>query len=228
MARTLAALREDVRKRADVEGADERHPDPDIDRHIHQGRVDRHNQMIEARGRAYFRKFPPQTITTIKDQTRYALPADFLRLISVRVGGTYGYTLVATTSEDEPMLRSPSGSYDPTHYELQDGYIEILPAPPAGKSIVLEYVATLAPLASDDAEDTTPWGFEEYPVVYAARQLAIKDEEWDLVHALDDELKHLRDRIATMTPKRDGFRAERVKDVRQTRSFQRFLRPRGR
>ncbi len=213
--RTLADLRDDARKRADVEALDDRHPDADVTRYVNQGGAALRDLLIEARGRTYFRKVTPQTITTTS-ATRYALNEDFLRLISVRLSDPGGYMLEPFSPQDEAELREPNitGTY-PTHYELQPAYIELLPATQGGKTVIVEYIPTFTDLSADDDELEGYDGWEEFVVCFAARCIATKDAEWELVRELKDEMGTVAERIAKLAPSRDAFRAERVKDVRQ-------------
>lgn len=218
--RRLDELREDAYKRADGESDDlsDRHPPEDVTRYINQGGAELRDLIIEARGRTFFRKDPPQVITTVSGQTRYPLEPDFYRLISIRFAGPGGFMLDAFTSQEEPTLRERGfGGGKATHYELQDGYIEILPKPEAGLTYVLDYISVYEDLEEDDDELDGFNGWEEYPVVYAARCMALKDEEWERAKALDADLNKLRARIQRLAPHRDAFRAEQVKDTRQTR-----------
>lgn len=213
--RRLDALRADAYKRADVAAGTDRHPSADVTRYVNQGIAELYDLLVESRGRSYYRMSPPESITTVANATRYELPEDFYRLISVRVGGDDGDVLEPFRAEDEPLLRqSSSGSDWPTHYELQNGYIELLPLHRAGRTVVLEYVPTVTDLVSDADEFDGINGWEEYAVCFAARCMAFKDEEYELARALEGEMGRLRERIQKLAPTRDTFRAERVKDVR--------------
>ena len=48
----------------------------------------------------------------------------------------------------------------------------------------------------------------------AARCVAVRDAEWELAAALKGELDDLTSRIRKLAPKRDQFRPERVRNVR--------------
>lgn len=215
--RTLAQLRADVRREADVEGAEDRHPNAEIDRLINQGATELRDLLIKARGRSFFRAGTPHTITTVQGTTRYALPAKFLRLLSLRVAGESGYMLAPFTDQDEPDLRASTAATDPTHYELQAGYVEVLPSPRAGVEIVLDYIEAHTDLVADGDTLEGYDGWEDYPVFFAARRIARKDGETALVNDLLGEMNRIAGRIQSAAAHRDAFRAERVKDTRRTR-----------
>lgn len=215
-------LRADAYKRSDNEGATDRHPAADVGRYINQGRAERYDLMVDARGRQYFRKNPPQLITTLSTTTRYALNADFYRLISVRRKCDAPDLLEPFRAEVEPDLRYVSGMPWPTHYELQNGYIELLPAHQAGVCIVVDYVPVITDLTADGDLNDCGNGWDEYEVCFAARCMAVKDEEWDLVRALDADMARMKERISKLAPNVDSFRIERVKDVRGGRFGRRW------
>lgn len=217
--RRLDDLRTDAYKRSDNEGATDRHPPADVTRYINQGRAERYDLMVEARGRQYFRKNPAQKITTLSTATRYALNPDFYRLISVRRACDAPALLYPFRAEDEPDLRMVSGFPWPEYYELQNGFIELLPAHAAGVCIVVDYVPVITDLVADADQTDGINGWEEYEIDFAARCMASKDEEWELVRSIDADMARMKDRIAKLAPTQDTFRAERVKDVRGTGMF---------
>jgi hypothetical protein len=213
--RTLTQLIDDVRKKADVRGATARHPDADITRFINQGIAELRDLLIEARGRLYFRKAGGHPITTLADTSRYALPGDFHILISLRVQGQV-HQLFPFTPDDELVLRAEGASSSlPTHYEIQPGYIELLPKHAAGETIIVEYIPTMTDLvAGGDLLDGYQ-GWEDYVVAYAAREIAIADDEQGVVRNCSDDMAKMALRIAKLAPKRDNHRPERVKNVRR-------------
>ncbi len=219
MARTRsgADLIDDAYLRADLVGAEDRHPRDVVLRYVNQGATELYDLLVEARGRAYFRA-TPHPITTAASTSRYPLPAAFYRLISIRVGGQGGYCLDPFSPQDEPVLREPGATAaKPTHYELQPGYVELLPLHSAGSTIFVDYV----PVFTDLTDTTTSAfdginGWEQYIACYAAREMIVKDGDSEGT-AKDQEsaMKGLAMRIGKLAPQRDAFRAERVKNVRR-------------
>lgn len=217
MARTrrLDELRADARKRADVEGASDRHPDADVSRYVNQGYAELYDLLVEARGRSYFRAPTPLTITTTANTSRYTLPPTFYRLISVRRSDDYADMLPPFSQQDEPLLRMEGAEVDfPTHYELQNGYIELLPLHDAGNRLIVEYVPNITDLSADASTVDGVNGWEEYIVEFAAWCIAKKDDDQRVVANCERSMERLKHRISKLAPMRDAFRAERVKDVR--------------
>jgi hypothetical protein len=216
--RTLAEMRAEAYLRSDNNGATDRHPNADVDRYVNQGIAELYDLLVEARGRSYYRKNSPTPITTSASTSKYALPTDFYRLLSVRVDEDGGDMLDPFRAEDEPYLRqNASATRWPTHYELQNGFIELLPEHEAGISVVVDYIphATVLSAGGDTFDGINGW--EEYVVCFAAQRMATRDEDWEVVAALRSEMDRLRERIQKLAPNRDAYRAERVKDTRGQR-----------
>ncbi len=217
MARTRsgADLIDDAYSRADLVGATDRHPRDTVLRYVNQGCTEIYDMLVEARGRAYYRA-TPSTITTAAGTTRYALPASFLRLISIRVSGSGGYCLNTFSPQDEPMLREPAGTVaKPTHYEIQPGYVELLPRHSGGTAVIVDYVPVFTDL-TDETSSTFDGinGWEQYIVYFAAREMLLKDGEKDDAGVQTAAMQALAKRVGMLAPHRDAFRAERVKNVR--------------
>ncbi len=223
MARTRsgADLIDDSYLRADLVGATDRHPRDVVLRYVNQGAAELYDLLVEARGRAYYRA-TPSTITTTVATSRYAMPAAFYRLISIRVAGQGGYCLEPFNPQMEPMLREPGNTAaKPTHYELQPGYVELLPLHSGGTSVVVDYV----PVFTDLTDDTTSTfdginGWEQYLVYFAAREMLFNDGE--STSDQDRAMQAMAMRIGKLAPGRDSFRAERVKNVRRTVGWRRW------
>lgn len=202
--------------RADLVGAEDRHPRDAVLRYVNEGAAELYDLLVEARGRTYFRVNPPWPITTAANTTRYALPTDFYQLISIRVAGIEGFSLDPFDPQDEPRLRAPSGTVSKPHrYEMQPGFVEMLPLHMPGVSVIVDYVP-VCPELTDDTTSTFDGinGWEAYIAYYAAREMLFKDGEKDDAAAQTAEMASLAKRIGKLAPQRDRFRAERVKNVR--------------
>jgi hypothetical protein len=220
MARTRSGedLINDAYLRADLVGAEERHPRDVVLRDVNQGGAELYDLLVEARGRTYFRVTAP-TITTLGATSLYALPAAFYRLIAARVAGPGGYCLEPFSPQDEPRLREASATVaKPTHYDLRPGFIEMLPLHTAGTSVIVDYV----PVFPDLTDTTTSTfdginGWEQYLVYFAAREMLERDGRLADVATQDRAMQAMAMRIGKLAPTRDSFRAERVKNVRGRR-----------
>ena len=213
--RTGAELIDDSYKRADMQSATDRFPRTEVLRYVNQGGAALYDLLIKARGRAYFAVKPAQTITTTASTSRYALAAAFYQLSAVRLSGAGGYMLDPFTPQDEPWLREPGANgTKPTHYEIQPGYIELLPLHSAGLSVLVDYV----PVFTDLTDGATTFdginGWEEYIPDFAACCMLTKDDEIALKNSILGDMAKLEARIAQLAPRRDNYRAERARNVR--------------
>ncbi len=144
--RLLVDLRGDIRRRADIEAAIDRHPNSDLNRYANQGGAEAWDLLIGARGPEFYRADPPFQATTQANTTSYVLPQNFRSLISVWLTGIYGMPLVPFSTQEEPTLRLPTGIGGlPTHYQLRrrpDGtnVLEVLPKHQPRLVIQVDYV----------------------------------------------------------------------------------------
>lgn len=210
----------DAYQRVDMESATDRHPRATVLRHVNQGGAELWDLLIEARGPEYYQG-TPQSITTTASTSSYALEATFYMLISVYLDGTQGGPLEPFSSQEEPMLRNASSvGESPLYYQLRrtvagaNGLV-VLPVHSAGLTLKVNWVPAFTDLTDSGSsyfEGVNGW--EEYITAFAARCIAMKDEEWPLAKELENEMARLRARILKLAPKRDMHRARRVKDIR--------------
>lgn len=221
MAKTRSGedLIDDAYLRADLVGATDRHPRTTVLRYVNQGGAELYDKLVEARGKAYFAKKPPASITTAASTSRYSLASiasDFYQLHAVRLQGPGGYTLDPFTTQDEPWLREPGVTVaKPTHYELQPGYIELLPLHTGNLTVIVDYVPYFTDL-TDSQTSTFDGinGWEEYLSAYAASKMLDRDDEADAQRRQLAAMAAIDQRLLRLASKRDAFRAERVKNVR--------------
>lgn len=219
--RTLAELRADARKYADQEVATQRFPDAEVNRYVNEGIAACYDLLVEVYGNDYYGT--STTFSTVNGTRAYALPADFYKLhvLFRSTGSTENVPLEPASTTDEVWLRNIKGVY-PTHYRLRAGYVDLYPIPGGVFTIENHYVPCVAVLSSDAATFDGINGWEEYPAVMAARTMATKDEDFELVAALSARLAELTERIRRMAPARDAGRAPRVKDTRWSQYSRRW------
>jgi len=223
-ARSGANLIDDALERADVQEATDRHPRSAVLRHVNQGRAELYDLLVDAYGRSYFRSPAPWVITTEAGTTVYTagFPPTFYRAIGVRVtdsGGRGSMPLVPSQPMEEPWLLEPDSSGWPTHYDLRPDGIAIYPAHQPNLRVTVEWIPAVTDLADDDATTNADGfnGWEEYVIEFAARRIAKKDGDMDIVADCDREMTRLRERIKRMAKNRDAHRPRRVQDVRGPR-----------
>lgn len=227
--RTLSQMREEAYRRADCEGAYERHPAADVDRDLNQGGTALWDALIAARGEEYFAA--STTVTTTADTSSYALSSGVYLLIAVRLDETGGYPLIRFSSHEEAALReSDSSSGRPTHYQLRRSVagvssLVVLPEHSANLSLEVRYV----PAFTDMVENTDTFdglnGWEDYPIDFAARKMAMRDEDFELADRLERDMDRTMARVNALAGKRDMHQARRVRDIRGPQTVRRRYPP---
>ena len=228
---TLAQLRASTRKFANVQGATAllRHPDADIHDYILRALGSLHRLLTEAQ--ADQRYLASYTVTMTAGTSLYALPSDFFHLISVDLIAL-GAKVWLTSYElnERPMLTDPTESYTgiPFCYRLRGSNIEYLPTPRDAYTSTLWYVPDAQQPSDAQAFDTIS-RLDDYIVAYAARIVATKDKQWDLVGECRNVCGELEGVISVIGRSRDANSPGRITDIYQGNRWGRRLRgPRGR
>lgn len=214
---SLQQMREGVRKFANVQGTTAlvRHPDADLNDYINRALGSLHRKLRMALPDQ--RILSSDTITTSSGQTTYPLQTDFDFLISLEMtaDGRRRW-LTAYEMAERPYIISPDVPSNgiPLVYRLRGGNIEFLPAPNDEYDILVWYVPSASQLATDPATVDTIDRLDDYVIAYAAKFVAVKDKNWDLVGACKDQVAELVPEIEALGRNRDRNSPPRVVDVR--------------
>jgi hypothetical protein len=206
LTQTLAQLRTNVRRMADVAGgtATQRHPDADLNDYVNRGIAALRRELDVAIPDQRF--LTSSTVSTVAGTSTYALPAAFNHLVSVDLTA-YGTKvwLVAYEMHERATLTTPDTTYSgvPHAYRLQGSNIELLPVPQGVFTLTLWYTADPSTLSSDAATFDTITRLDDYVIAYAAKLVAMKDKNWDLVQACDGMMTALREDVQFIARSRD-------------------------
>lgn len=168
---SLLSLRNQVRKRADVEGATARHTDAEINEYINQSYADLYGAIAD-KNELY--NVSSYAFNTANGTSTYALPADFWRALMVQ--GTYaGHTFeMDEFSLPELPALEDAGTFAADiafKYATVGDNIQFAPTPRAIYAIKLWYTRAPQRMAADvDTVDGVA-GWEEFVVVDAARKI---------------------------------------------------------
>lgn len=224
---TLSTMITRVRRRADIESSIRRTTDQEIVDNLQEGIAELYDLVRGAFGQDYFRS--ASTFNTSNGVSIYALPADFLSLLSCDVTISAGNVLTARPyMENERNVSKffPVGWLftEPVFYRLYAANISFIPVPQAAFSVTLNYCPS-APVFSaavfNGQGDLTAGGgstfdgingWEEYAVLDAAINTMIKDED-ELLGVLEARKEKVKQRILDYAPERDAGAPERVHDV---------------
>lgn len=214
---TQAELRASVRKFANVQGttAALRHPDADINDYINRALGSLHRRLTSAVPDQ--RYLASATITTTAGASTEPLPSDFVHLISAELQASgYRYWLQAYEMHERPVLadeNAPGASNGiPLAYRLRGDNIDFLPVPGDEYDILLWYVPSVPQLDADADTFDTISRLDDYIIAYAAKPVAVKDKNWDLVAECRATLAELAGEVDALARNRDRNSPPRVID----------------
>ena len=207
-----------ARQRANLEGATAFLPDAELYDLINISYAEWYDLVrLTTWGGQYYRS--AYSFSTVATTSAYALPADFLNLISVDIAITPNAQQVLTAKpyqeEERNMYRAyPFGwiSDRPVYYQLQGPNINFIPIPQAAFQITLNYCPAAKQLAGDSDSIDSINGWEEWIVLDVAIKMLTKDGQLDIMPALTQQREAQRARIQSAAYRRDRGQAERVHD----------------
>lgn len=214
---TLEEMRNRAYQRGGFESALARFPEAEVTAYLNESIADLWDQILRARGFDGYEA--STTISTVAGTTVYAVTAAFYELLSVSIdlgAGRGSVPMQRFSSLERPELENPAtwGDGQPYAYKLVGNNIELLPTPLAAYSVEVRYIPTSTELSGDSDTFDGINGWEEWAVVDAARKMATKERDWELVGNLQADLRRLEDRIKVMAGSRDRANPRRVVDVR--------------
>lgn len=223
---TLAQLRASTRKFANVQGSTAvlRHPDADVNDYVLRALGSLYRKLSESTPDQ--RWLSSYTVTMSNGTALYALPADFNHLISIDlIANGVKVWLTSFEPNERPRLTDPTQSYTgiPFTYRIEGGNIEFLPTPRSSYVSTLWYVPDAPQPVEGQAFDTIS-RLDDYIVAYAARLIATKDKQWDLVGECRNVCNELEAEIAAIGRSRDANSPGRILDVTHADRWGRRLR----
>jgi hypothetical protein len=208
---TLAQLRASVRSFANVGGTTAllKHPNASVNDYINRALGSLYRRLTMAVPDQRYLSSAEKTTTS--GTTLYAFsgftPAvtDFDHLISVDLeAGGLKQWLLAYEMHERPELDNPSdGSGIPYTYRLRGDSIELLPEPTGSYTVTIWYVPNAPNLTSDSQTFDTISRLDDYVIAYAARLIATRDKNWDLVAEARRVCQEMESEIETLARSRD-------------------------
>ena len=226
LTQTLAQLRASTRKFANVQGTTAllRHPDADVNDYILRAIGSLYRRLTEAQPDQ--RYLSSTIITMVSGTSSYSLPSDFDSLISVDMTAQgVKVWLLAYENSERPTLTDPAEYFTgiPAYYRLRSSNIEYLPVPKDAYSSTVWYVPSAQQPTEGQAFDTIS-RLDEYLVAYAARIVATKDKNWDLVGEGRAVCNEMAEEIAVIGRSRDLNSPGRITDTGLANRWGRRLR----
>lgn len=215
LTQTLAQMRTNVRRLANVEGTSAvvRHPDADLNDYINRALGAMHRVLTDA--------IPDQrllssvTVSTISGTSLYALDSTFDSLISISATA-HGQTwwLEAYEMHERPSLTSEDTTFTgvPFTYRLRGSNIELLPTPTGVYSVTLWFVPTVTQMTADSDTYDTISRLDDFLVPHAARLVCIKGGDWERVRVCEALIEEYRGEVQSVARKRDQNSPPRIVD----------------
>lgn len=226
LTRTIDQMVDAIRRATNTQGATaaQRHPDAELYDYANRGiaALDRILKLVDA-GERYLSS---TTLTTGNGQELYLLPSDFLHLVSLSgvINGRARY-LTAYAENERPGFADQNAGWtgEPLRYRLRQGNISLLPVPAGSYVLTLWYAPAAPTLTSGQTYDTIA-RLDDYIVSYGSKELAKKDQNWNLHDRLVAELAQMKGEIEAIARNRDKNSPSRIVD---TSSRDRFGRSRS-
>lgn len=216
LTQTREQIRNAVRKFTNSQGSTAllRHPDSDLNDYINRGLSRLRFLLTQANPDQ--RYLSSTSITTADGTSTYALPTDFGFLISIDLTADGAKRwLLSYEMHERATLTSPDqpSSGIPFCYRLRGSNYELLPTPGGVYSGTLWYVPHTTELTGDANTLDTVNRLDDYVVAYAARFVATKDKNWDLLNECKSLLGELTAEIEVLGRSCDQNAPPRIVDV---------------
>lgn len=190
----LDTMRTEVRRRGNFETNDQANAfatDAEINSLLNSYLAEYYDEIIDAKGPAYFRA-PPQLITTTPNVASYDLQQGFYKLISVDL--TWGPNIVRSARPFEEAERNrfkwvAGWNYDSdVYYQIQGAVqtpsiptptvqkIVFQPLPTSATQITVNYCETFVPLTADGHIVNDVNGWTDFAIYNAIADLKDKDD----------------------------------------------------
>lgn len=215
LTQTRLQVRDNVRRLTSTGGvaALARHPDADLNEYINRGYAALYRKLTVIVPDQRF--LSSQAIPTVASTTSYALASDFDHLISADILANGRLTwLVGFDPSDRPALADTNNISTgiPTTYRLRGSNIELLPRPSDVYTVTLWYVPTVAQFTADGNTFDTVVRLDDYVINYAGMQVAVRDQNWQLVSACRAAMAELDPELEAISRSRDKNTPSRIVD----------------
>lgn len=188
---TLLAMRDRVRKRADMENSNF-FTDAQITTELNVSLRWLYNLLVECYGADYY--VSSTTDASASGTATYALPADFFKLLGLGVtqDGTR-YVALRRFARSQRNTRPNQATYLRDYrYRLEGSNYRIIPTPPTGLTFKIIYVPTFTDLSNDSDPFDGINGFEEWAVLDTAiKLLQAEESEWQYLATERDRIEQM-------------------------------------
>lgn len=234
---SLAALRTDAYARADLPPSGSGPVDQEeANGYVNKARTKYYDELIQAD--AYY-NVGQQVITTASPSDpaavigangqqildTYKLPPDFYETkgLDINLGGQQMQTGRRVNWHDRNLYKfwGTTGWFFGQWilYYLRDGFMIYVPIPQGPFSVTHWYYPVATTLSADTDTVDVLNGGDDYIALYAAMQMARKEENFELYNALRSDFAEEVTRVKAMAPKRDAAEPARVAETSRRRGY---------
>ncbi len=209
---TQSAMRDAVRRTANVVAFTDKHPDTRINDLINQGlgALSRLCRTTDPE----FQPIGSQVYTFDGVATSYALPVTFRSLLSAEYisNGSriwmqpYELQEHAVLADVDTTTSASRGQY----YRLLGQNIDVLPRPPLNDQMQIWFATSVTQLASDSTVDVMD-RLDSYVIWWAAREIAMEREDWERHDRLSAKMQEMDPEIRILARSIDLSAPPRVK-----------------
>lgn len=206
---TLTVLIDMVRKYGDLENDTAFASDTEITLRLNRSIASLYEQMVNT-NEEYF--VSSADTTTTSGTTDYAVHSSFYRLLGVDLSiSSTEFVSLPRFNFAERNTRRSSGTNDDCVYSLWGGYVRVIPAPPAGRTLRIWYVPAYTTLSSGSDTFDAVNGWEEWVVLDTV--IGIWQKEESDTQDLERRQAMAWDRIMAAIGKRDSANPSTVLDI---------------
>ena len=214
MSITLAELRTEARRRADMEDS-EFVTDAELTSYINASIAELHDLLVQSYGSDYF--LSETTFSTISGQDSYDLPTDFYKVRGVDVDLNNGdFVTLKKFNFNERNIFNNVASWSLSNipyvrYRVMGNKIRFTPLPESNRTVKIWYIP-LATKLIDDTDTLDDFNqYSEYVIVDVAIKM-LQKEESDVTILLAQK-QQLKLRIEAASQDRDAGESESISDV---------------
>jgi hypothetical protein len=214
LTRTIDQMVAAVRKTTNALGTSalQRHPEVDLFDYVNRGiaALDRKLKLVDT-GQRYLSS---STITTVDGTEIYALPSDFMHMVSLsgEINSVMRWFQSYDLSERPGLVDTNAGwTGEPLYYRLRQGNISLLPTPADVYTLTLWYAPAPSTLVTTETYDTIA-RLDDYIVWHAAREVCKKDKNWELHDRLTADMAAMASEIEVIGRNRDMNSPSRIVD----------------
>lgn len=210
----LVELRTALRQATDTESELSRFPDAEMNGYINRGIAQLHVKVLAERGQGF--QELTTTISTVKGQELYTLPAAFLEVVKVFMVLDGSERVLHTYEEFETDGIRDQASYFwvPPQYRIVSDSISLRRTPDAVYTISIKYVPSAVVLVGDSSTFDGIDGFEEYVIGYAAGLVGMKQGDDARIGMAENMQAKAVQNIQAIQHARNAAEAPHMVDVR--------------